>query len=386
MIQGKAVGPLSGLRVIEMASIGPVPHMGMVLSDLGADVIRLDRMHNASAYGANPGDITGRGRRSVALNLKTSEGVDAALQLLDTADVLIEGMRPGVMEKLGLGPDVCCERNPRLVYGRVSGWGQEGPLAQTAGHDINYIAITGLLAAVGRRDGGPVPPLNMMGDFAGGALYGLIGVLAALLERQHSGLGQVVDAAISDGVFSLLSCIHGLKAVNFWDLQRESNILDGGAHYYSVYQCKDGHYISLGAIEPQFYKLLHEMLELPFDDAMYMEQLDKTQWPKLKQKFAKIFKTRTRQQWCELLEGTDVCFAPVLDMDEAAHHPHNIARANLIERDGVLQSAPAPRFSRTPGSIQGSPVDAGANSDEILAEMGLTVQQINSLREQGIVK
>lgn len=386
MIQGKAVGPLSGLRVIEMASIGPVPHMGMVLSDLGADVIRLDRMHNASAYGANPGDITGRGRRSVALNLKTSEGVDAALQLLDTADVLIEGMRPGVMEKLGLGPDVCCERNPRLVYGRVSGWGQEGPLAQTAGHDINYIAITGLLAAVGRRDGEPVPPLNMMGDFAGGALYGLIGVLAALLERQHSGLGQVVDAAISDGVFSLLSCIHGLKAVNFWDLQRESNILDGGAHYYSVYQCKDGHYISLGAIEPQFYKLLHEMLELPFDDAMYMEQLDKTQWPKLKQKFAKIFKTRTRQQWCELLEGTDVCFAPVLDMDEAAHHPHNIARANLIERDGVLQSAPAPRFSRTPGSIQGSPVDAGANSDEILAEMGLTVQQISDLRQQGIVK
>lgn len=386
MIQGKAVGPLSGLRVIEMASIGPVPHMGMVLSDLGADVIRLDRMHNASAYGANPGDITGRGRRSVALNLKTSEGVDAALQLLDTADVLIEGMRPGVMEKLGLGPDVCCERNPRLVYGRVSGWGQEGPLAQTAGHDINYIAITGLLAAVGRRDDGPVPPLNMMGDFAGGALYGLIGVLAALLERQHSGLGQVVDAAISDGVFSLLSCIHGLKAVNFWDLQRESNILDGGAHYYSVYQCKDGHYISLGAIEPQFYKLLHEMLELPFDDAMYMEQLDKTQWPKLKQKFAKIFKTRTRQQWCELLEGTDVCFAPVLDMDEAAYHPHNIARANLIERDGVLQSAPAPRFSRTPGSIQGSPVDAGANSDEILAEMGLTVQQISDLRQQGIVK
>lgn len=386
MIQGKAVGPLSGLRVIEMASIGPVPHMGMVLSDLGADVIRLDRMHNASAYGANPGDITGRGRRSVALNLKTSEGVDAALQLLDTADVLIEGMRPGVMEKLGLGPDVCCERNPRLVYGRVSGWGQEGPLAQTAGHDINYIAITGLLAAVGRRDGEPVPPLNMMGDFAGGALYGLIGVLAALLERQHSGLGQVVDAAISDGVFSLLSCIHGLKAVNFWDLQRESNILDGGAHYYSVYQCKDGHYISLGAIEPQFYKLLHEMLELPFDEAMYMEQLDKTQWPKLKQKFAKIFKTRTRQQWCELLEGTDVCFAPVLDMDEAAHHPHNIARANLIERDGVLQSAPAPRFSRTPGSIQGSPVDAGANSDEILAEMGLTVQQISDLRQQGIVK
>lgn len=386
MIQGKAVGPLSGLRVIEMASIGPVPHMGMVLSDLGADVIRLDRMHNASAYGANPGDITGRGRRSVALNLKTSEGVDAALQLLDTADVLIEGMRPGVMEKLGLGPDVCCERNPRLVYGRVSGWGQEGPLAQTAGHDINYIAITGLLAAVGRRDGEPVPPLNMMGDFAGGALYGLIGVLAALLERQHSGLGQVVDAAISDGVFSLLSCIHGLKAVNFWDLQRESNILDGGAHYYSVYQCKDGHYISLGAIEPQFYKLLHEMLELPFDEAMYMEQLDKTQWPKLKQKFARIFKTRTRQQWCELLEGTDVCFAPVLDMDEAAHHPHNIARANLIERDGVLQSAPAPRFSRTPGSIQGSPVDAGANSDEILAEMGLTVQQISDLRQQGIVK
>ena len=371
-------GPLTGVRVIEMAGIGPGPFACMLLSDMGAEVIRVDRSSGGMSMGANPGDVMGRGRKSIAVDLKNPEGVETVLKLVETADIIIEGFRPGVMEKLGLGPDVCHSRNEKLVFGRMTGWGQEGPLSQAAGHDINYIAITGALDSIGRKDTGPIAPLNLVGDFGGGSMYLVMGVLAALFSAQQNGKGQVVDAAITDGAISLMSCMQGFKAMGMWDVGRESNMLDGAAHYYDVYECADGKYISVGSIEPQFYALLVEKSGADLEAGDFMAQFDKPTWPENKAKVAAAFKTKTREQWCEIMEGTDVCFGPVLDMDEAPEHPHNKARGSFVEIDGVVQAAPAPRFSGTPSEIQGKPVAVGANTEEIVESLGLDLEALKA--------
>jgi alpha-methylacyl-CoA racemase len=378
-------GPLQGFRVIEMAGIGPGPFACMLLSDMGAEVIRVERASGGMSTGGNSGDILARGRRSIAVNLKSPEGVQTVLKLLDTADAVVEGYRPGVMEKLGLGPDVCLQRNPRLVYARMTGWGQQGPLSQAAGHDINYIAITGALDAIGRKDSGPVPPLNLLGDFGGGSTYLVMGLLAAMLEASRSGKGQVVDAAITDGVISLMACIQGFKAMGMWNGPRQGNMLDGGAHYYDTYQCADGNWISVGSIEPQFYALLATKLGIDIGVGDFSVQFDSKRWPELKQKVAAAFKTKSRDQWCELMEGSDVCFAPVLTMDEAPAHAHNLARQSFVEVEGHLQTAPAPRFSRTPGAIQGPPCVPGRDTTAVLQELGLSGETIDDLLASGAV-
>jgi len=387
-------GPLVGLTVVEMAGIGPGPFACMLLADMGADVIRVDRVGGSSGLGAtdNPADVLQRGRRSVALNLKSEAGVETALRLLDGADVVTEGYRPGVMEKLGLGPDVCLERNPRLIYARMTGWGQNGPLSRAAGHDINYIAITGALASIGRGGGGgPVPPLNLLGDFGGGSLYLVMGILAALYERARSGRGQVIDAAITDGVISLMAAIQGFAGVGMWDGEkRQSNMLDGGSHYYDTYECADGKWVSIGSIEPQFYALLAEKLDMPElldenGEVDFMQQFDKTRWKVLKENISARIRTRTRDEWCEIMEGTDVCFAPVLTMAEAPTHPHNVARGSFATVEGHRQTAPAPRFSRTPGEVGRRPVRPGADTDAVLEELGLSADAIAGLRESGAV-
>ena len=378
-------GPLAGFRIVEMAGIGPGPFACMLLSDMGAEVIRVERTSGGMSTGGNAGDVLARGRRSIAVNLKSPEGVEAVLNLLETADALVEGYRPGVMEKLGLGPDVCLQRNPRLVFGRMTGWGQHGPLAHTAGHDINYIAITGALDAIGRSDGGPVPPLNLVGDFGGGSMYLVMGLLAALLETGKSGVGQVVDAAISDGVISLMACMQGFKAMGMWGGPRQGNMLDGGAHYYDTYQCADDEWISVGSIEPQFYALLGEKLGIDIGVGDFSVQFDSARWPELKQQVADVFKTKTSAEWCQLMEGTDVCFAPVLSMDAAPAHAHNIARQSFVDIDGVVQAAPAPRFSRTPGAIQGAPCAPGRDTTAVMQELGLSQQQIEKLLASGII-
>lgn len=380
-------GPLSGLKVIEMAGIGPGPFANMLLSDMGADVIRVDRPGGGNLGATDsPADVLQRGRRSIAINLKSEQGVETVLKLLEIADVVTEGYRPGVMEKLGLGPEVCHARNPGLIYARMTGWGQDGTLAHAAGHDINYIAITGALAAMGRKEGGPVPPLNLVGDFGGGSLYLVMGILAALFERGRSGMGQVVDAAITDGVISLMGAIQGFQGVGLWDdTQRQANMLDGGSHYYDTYQCADGEWISIGSIEPQFYALLMEKLGLGGGEIDFMAQFDKSQWPALKEQITAAFKTKSRDEWCEIMEGSDVCFAPVLTMSEAPHHHHNKARQSFVEIGGYQQTAPAPRFSRTPGEIQRLPVKPGTDSMEILREMGLDESTIAQLKDSGTV-
>jgi alpha-methylacyl-CoA racemase len=336
---------LAGVRIVEFSGIGPGPFACMMLADMGAEVVTLDRVdvkrnHKSSA---------GRGRKVVEIDLKDKTTVAQVLDLLEHADALIEGFRPGVMERLGLGPDVALERNPRLVYGRMTGWGQEGPLAQAAGHDINYISVTGALAAIGPAEK-PIPPLNLVGDFGGGALYIVVGVLAALLEAKTSGKGQVVDAAMCDGAASLMSMFFDFTAIGRWAEGRESNFLDGGAHFYGVYQCACGNFISIGSIEPQFYALLRQLAGL--SEPAFDAQMDRATWPSLKRKLAEVFKTRTRDEWCKIMEGTDVCFAPVLTMAEAPLHPHMVARRTFINRHGVTQPAPAPRFSRTPSTIR----------------------------------
>lgn len=378
-------GPLAGFRVVEMAGIGPGPFACMLLSDMGAEVIRVERTSGGMSAGGNAGDVLARGRRSIAVNLKSPEGVEAVLKLLESADALVEGYRPGVMEKLGLGPDVCLQRNPRLVFGRMTGWGQHGPLSHAAGHDINYIAITGALDAIGRKDSGPVPPLNLLGDFGGGSLYLVMGLLAALLEAQKSGVGQVVDAAISDGVISLMACMQGFKAMGMWGGSRQGNMLDGGAHYYDTYQCADDEWISVGSIEPQFYALLGEHLGIDIGAGDFSVQFDPARWPELKQQIAAVFKTKTSAHWCQLMEGTDVCFAPVLSMDAAPTHPHNMARQAFVEVDGVVQAAPAPRFSRTPGAIQGPPCAPGTDTTALMQGVGLSHEQIEKLLASGII-
>lgn len=359
------MGPLEGIKIIEMAGLGPAPFCAMLLSDMGADIIRIDRKSGGNTLGLDY-DILNRGRRSLALDLKNADDIATLFELIEKADGLMEGFRPGVMERLGLGPDACLEKNPKLVYGRMTGWGQEGPLAQVAGHDLNYIALTGALHAIGTQESGPVPPLNLVGDFGGGALYLAVGMLCGLLEAQKSGKGQVVDTAMVDGASHLMAMFYGLKSLGRWSGKRGDNLLDGGAHFYDTYQCADEKWISIGSIEPQFYALLLEKAGI--DDPDFKDQYNTANWPQLKEKLESLFKTRTRAQWCDIMEGTDICFAPVLDLDEAPEHPHMKARSTFITRDNILQPAPAPRFSRTKVEIQHSPPEPGQHNAEILKD------------------
>ncbi|MBL6080902.1 CoA transferase [Belnapia sp. T18] len=366
------MGPLKGLRVLEFAGIGPGPFCAMVLADLGAEVIRLERK---GAPPPPPEDFVLRGRRTIALDLKSPAAIEATLRLVDSADALIEGFRPGVMERLGLGPEPCLARNPRLAYGRMTGWGQEGPLAQSAGHDIDYIALTGALHAIGRAGERPVPPLNLVGDYGGGGMLLALGLLAAMLEAKGSGRGQVVDAAMVDGAALLMAPIYAAKARGRWSQERGSNMLDGAAPWYDTYECADGRSIAVGPIEPQFFALMCEKLGL--DPGRFPDRMSPAAWPALKGELIAIFRGRTRDDWAALFEGTDACIAPVLDMDEAPRHPHNQARGTFLARDGVVQPAPAPRFSRTPAE-PGPP--ARAAPDEILADCGFTADDIAALR------
>jgi alpha-methylacyl-CoA racemase len=356
MTDKPVVGPLTGLRVVEFASIGPGPHCAMLLADLGADVIRIDR------DGGNgwPNPIVDRGRAVMTLNIKTDAGRLRCLEITDRADVLIEGFRPGVMERLGLGPDIVLARNPKLVYGRMTGWGQHGPLAQAAGHDINYIALTGALAAMGEPGEPPIPPLNLVGDFGGGSVYLAFGIMAALWERQRSGQGQVVDSAIIDGVTSMMTMFTGLLHTGKNPIDRENNLLAGAAPFYRCYRCADGEYISLGSLEPQFYREL--LRRIGVSEEFHEDQNDRTNWRQRTDALAALFKTRPAAHWRELLEGTDACFAPVLELSDAPSHPHNQARESHLVHEGVLQAAPAPRFSRTPGTLR-----SVRNADEVLA-------------------
>ena len=371
-------GPLSGLKIVEFAGIGPGPFCGMLLSDLGADVVRIDRK---GGRGGAKTDITGRGRRSVALDLKQPAAIEICLKLIEQADAAFEGFRPGVMERLGLGPDVALKRNPKLVYGRMTGWGQFGPYAQAAGHDMNYIAITGALDAIGTREK-PIPPLNLVGDFGGGALYLAFGLMAGVISARATGKGQVIDCAMSDGAASLMAMFYGFKAAGGWsDAGRRSNLLDGGAHFYDTYQCSDGRWISIGSIEPQFYALLLEKTGI--NDPAFQAQMDRSKWDGLREKLATVIATKTQDEWCAIMDGTDVCFAPILNMDEAPRHPHNAARKTFVEIDGVTQPAPAPRFSATPGAIQGPPPAIGAHSAEVLSEWGLSDSLLKELEAAG---
>ncbi|WP_397453960.1 CaiB/BaiF CoA transferase family protein [Pseudomonas sp. NA-150] len=373
------MGPLAGIKVIEMNAIGPAPFATMLLADMGAEVIRIDRQ--VSGFLNGDGSVIGRGRRSLGIDPRKPGATDVLLQLIDSADVLVEGFRPGVMERLGLGPDVCLQRNPRLVYGRMTGWGQTGPLAQVAGHDLNYLALTGALHAMGHADREPTPPLHLAGDMGGGAMFLAFGIVSALVEAQRSGKGQVVDAAISDGAALLSTLYYEMKQSGEWR-ERGSNIFDGGAPFYGCYTCADGGFISLGAIEPQFYALFLQVCEI--DDPAFERQWQRQEWPALRGKLEAMFLTRSREQWCRLLEGTDVCFAPVLDFNEAADHPHHQARGTFMHSDGVLHPAPAPRLSRTP-AVAGKVGKNGEQSLEILRELGLTPAQIAELRAVGAI-
>lgn len=372
-------GPLKGVRVVEFAGLGPGPFCGMLLSDLGADVIRIDRR---DAKPARSYHVTHRGRRSVALNLKDPRATELCLELMSRAEIVFEGFRPGVMERLGLGPDVVLKRNPRLVYGRMTGWGQDGPLAQAAGHDINYIAITGALHAIGTKER-PVPPLNLIGDFGGGSLYLALGLLSALLHARATGQGQVVDAAMVDGAASLMSYFFGFRAEGVHSAERASNRLDGGAPFYDVYECADGQWVALGSIEPQFYALLREKAGL--SDPAFDAQMDRSRWPELKAKVAEAIARKTRSEWCALMEGSDVCFAPVLELGEAPLHPHNVARNAFVTVDGVVQPAPAPRFSATPGAVQGPPPGIGAHNVSSLEDWGLPGSMVRDLKDNGVI-
>ncbi len=375
------MGPLKGLKIIEMAGIGPGPFCGMVLADLGAKIIRVDR---ASAIGTgSKQDAANRGKKSIAVDLKSKEGVEVVLKLVETADAIFEGFRPGVMERLGLGPDVCSKRNERIVFGRMTGWGQEGPLANAAGHDINYISLTGALAAIGRPGSPPVPPLNLIGDFGGGGMLLALGLVAALLESKESKKGQVVDAAMTDGSALLMTMIYTMQSSGVWKTSMGSNLLDGGSHFYDTYECKDGKFISLGSIEPQFYALLCQIAEL--DESIFSNQMSRDSWPDQKEAIKKIILDKTRDEWCELMEGTDVCFAPVLDMSEAPKHPHNVERKTFIDLEGVTQPAPAPRFSRTEPEVVSSPSVVGEHTDEVLASIGFSDEDINTLKTSGAV-
>ncbi len=379
------MGPLSGVTVIELAGIGPGPFCGMMLADMGADVIRIDRADKVVGGdpAAPPANVIDRGRRSIGVDLKRPEGVELVLSLCERADAIFEGFRPGVAERLGLGPDDCLTRNPRLVYGRMTGWGQDGPYSPTAGHDINYIALAGALDPIGRAGQPPTPPLNLVGDFGGGGMYLAFGLVCGILEARTSGRGQVVDAAMVDGAASLMGFFHGFRAMGIWNDERGTNMLDTGAHYYDVYETADGKWISIGAIESQFYRELLDKLGLAGEELPH--QNDKANWGTMKERFAAVIRTRTRAEWETILEGTDTCFAPVLSMAEAPHHPHNVARGTFQEVAGVVQPGPAPRFSRTPGEIARPPAHAGQHTDGILADAGLGADRVAELRAAGVI-
>ncbi|NWG04481.1 MAG: CoA transferase [Syntrophaceae bacterium] len=380
------MGPLIGYRVVEIVGVGPGPMCAMLLSDMGAEVLRIERI---GAGGLDIGipakfNLLNRGRQSVAIDLTKKEGAETVLRLVERADALIEGFRPGVAERLGIGPEACFVRNPKLIYGRMTGWGQEGPLAHTAGHDINYISLVGALHAIGREGERPVPPLNLVGDFGGGALYLAFGIVCGLLETSKSGKGQVVDAAMVDGVASLMTLFFGLKAAGIWTSQRGENLLDTGAHFYDVYETADGKYISIGSIEPKFYAELLRLLDIGEEDLSH--QMDRKRWPEMHERLKVVFKTKTRDEWCAIMETSDACFAPVLSMDESPNHPHNKARGTFIEIDGVIQPAPAPRFSRTRPEIQGPPSEPGQNTNEALADWGFSKEEIIKLRKAGVIQ
>jgi alpha-methylacyl-CoA racemase len=377
-------GPLSGLRIIEFAGIGPGPFCGMLLSDLGADIVRIDRKSSAPTMGirGTRHAVTERGRRSIALDLKQPEAIETCLRLAEKADAVFEGFRPGVMERLGLGPEAMLARNSALVYGRMTGWGQSGPWANMAGHDINYVAITGALDAIGTAEK-PIAPLNLVGDFGGGALYLALGLLAGVLHARETGKGQVVDTAMSDGAASLMALFYGFKAGGMWPGGRAANLLDGGAHFYDTYRCADGKWVAIGSIEPQFYALLLEKTGI--SDPAFDAQLDRSAWPSLREKLAAVILTRTRDEWTRILGGTDACFAPVLSMDEAPHHPHNLARGTFVELDGVIQPGVTPRFSASPGAIQRPPPQTGAHTSEALLDWGFSHADLAHLADAGVV-
>jgi alpha-methylacyl-CoA racemase len=377
------MGPLSGVRVIEIASLAPAPFGCMILADLGADVLRVDRAERCGPQAPRPNDPLSRGRRSIGLNLKDPAAIDLLLQLAEDADVLVEGFRPGVAERLGFGPQVCAQRNPCLVFARMTGWGQDGPLAPTAGHDIDYIAISGALSMIGRAGESPVPPVNLLGDFGGGGMLLALGILAALVERAHSGLGQVVDAAMVDGSALLTSFVYGMRASGTWHEERGSNLLDGGAPFYDTYATADGQYVAVGALEPQFYAALLRGLGLTGADLP--QQLDREGWPVLRQRFAAAFASRTRAEWEQVFAGTDACVAPVLNMAEAPAHPHAAARVAFTEIGGVTQPAPAPRFGRTTAPPPAPPPRPGQDTDAVLAGLGLTAAAVSDLRARGVV-
>jgi alpha-methylacyl-CoA racemase len=377
-LTAKIMGPLNGLRVIELEGIGPAPYCGMLLADLGAEVISITRSSSSADRAAQ---ISERGKLSIALNLKLPESVEVVLKLCERSDVLIEGFRPGVTERLGIGPEACAARNPRLVYGRMTGWGQTGPLAQVAGHDINYISLSGALHAVGRAGERPVPPLNLVGDFGGGAMFLAFGVMSAVFEARQSGVGQVVDVSMVEGSASLMHMMYAMQAQGRWQDARGSNLLDGGAHLYDTYETADGQFISIGSLEPEFYRLLVELSGV--DAKEFSSYTDPKHWPALKKRLTAVFKQKSRDEWCEIMEGTDVCFAPVLSMSEAPQHVHNQARGTFIKVAGVTQPAPAPRFSRSRSRDPRAAGPAGGDTDTVLRALGYGDAQIKLLRERG---
>ena len=382
------MGPLEGIRIVEMAGIGPGPFCAMLLSDMGAEVIRVDRAMMVGQDTDRDGNdarfnLLARGRRNIAVDLKHPAAVDAVLRLIDRADALLEGFRPGVMERLGLGPDLCLARNPKLVYGRVTGWGQDGPIARTAGHDINYIALSGVLHSIGEAGGPPVPPLNLVGDFGGGALYLAMGVLAGIISARSNGKGQVIDCSMVEGSASLMMMMYGALASGAWTEERGHNRTDGGAHYYRVYETKDGEYVSVGAIEPQFYALLLQHTGL--EGADLPPQTDRAHWPGMQQRLTRIFKEKTRAEWTEIMQQTDICFAPVLRMSEALSHPHNVHRRSFVEVDGIPQPGPAPRFVGTPTRVQRPPARVGEHTEAILKDWGFSADEIADLHRSGAV-
>ncbi len=375
-------GPLSGVRIVEFAGKGPVPFAGMLLGDLGADVIRIDRADEVGNERVEP-PVLGRNRRAIGLDLKDPAALEIAFELVAGADGLLEGFRPGTMERLGLGPDACLARNPRLVYGRMTGWGQDGPYAAYAGHDLNYIALTGALHAIGRQGEAPAIPLALVGDFGGGGMYLAFGILAGIIESRMSGQGQVIDAAIVDGV-ALLQTVFSSRVDSSWSLERGTNLVDGGRHFYDVYECSDGEYVSIGSLEPKFYAGLLKVLGL--DDLDAAAQHDPTTFDRARARFRETFLTKTRDEWCVILEEADICFAPVLTMTEAAAHPHHVARGTFVDVDGLLQGSVGPRYSRTPGQVRRPVVPAGDDTDEILGELGRDASAIASLRAEGAVR
>jgi len=381
----KTMGPLAGIKVVELAGIGPGPMCAMLLSDMGAEVLRVDRV-TPSGLGMKREprfDLLNRGRRSVAIDVKTDEGRETALRLIDQADALIEGFRPGVMERLGLGPEPCLARNPALVYGRMTGWGQSGPISHAAGHDINYIALTGALHAVGPRNGPPVVPLNLFGDFGGGALYLAFGIACGIIEARESGQGQIVDAAMTDGSASLMTMFYGMLASGNWNDRRGSNAVDGGSHFYTIYETKDAKHVSIGSIEAKFYAELLQLTGLV--EETLPEQFDADSWETMREKLTVIFKSKTRDEWVAIMEGSDVCFAPVLSLSEAPEHPHNKSRETFVEVDGIVQPAPAPRFSRTEAAIQSPPPSPGQHTGDALADWGFSADELAILRDRAAI-